>query len=73
MMPGAYHDIVVYAHREHVGFLKDHAYFSPERNNVSIPAINRGVIEQYFPLYPGARDQIIHPVENTEKRRFAAS
>ena len=67
MLPGAESDIIVNGHREGIRLLKDHPDLFSQRYNIDSWSVNRVAVDFYFPFHPCARNQIIHPVEDSEE------
>src|SRR5699024_2481570 len=65
-------DVVVHAHREGVGLLKDHAHALAQEVDVHAP-IYFFAVELDRPFYFDALDELIHAVERFEQRTFAAA
>jgi hypothetical protein len=73
VMLRADHYIIVYAHREDVGFLEDHADLFAEGNDVGLLIVDRFAVEDDVPLHTAAGDQVVHAVEDAEKGGLAAA
>ena len=71
--PQAVGDVVVDRLREGVRPLEDHADPPPHLDRVDVASVDVGAVVEQVALDPGARHEVVHPVQTAEEGRLAAA
>src|SRR5712691_1391847 len=66
-------DVVVDRLRERVRLLEDHADPAPELDRVDRAGVEVDAVVEHLPVDPGARNEVVHPVQAAQDRRLAAA
>ena len=66
-------DVVENAHRKRVGLLKDHAHPLAQLDHIDALGIDRVAVDPHVAAGRDAVDQVVHPVDAPQQRRFAAA